>query len=43
MIGVSDLIVVDTGDALLICSQEKAQNVKDVVDLLKRKKANHLL
>ncbi len=34
-IGVEDLILVDTGDALLVCSREKAQNVKDVVNRLK--------
>jgi mannose-1-phosphate guanylyltransferase len=34
-IGVEDLIVVDTGDALLICHKDRAQDVKEVV--------NHLL
>jgi len=35
-IGVEDLIVVDTGDTLLICSREKAQQVKEIVSKLKR-------
>ncbi|MEM5774188.1 MAG: hypothetical protein AAGU05_04235, partial [Anaerolineaceae bacterium] len=34
-IGVEDVILVDTGDALLVCSREKAQNVKDIVNRLK--------
>lgn len=36
-IGVEDLIIVETEDALLVCSRNKAQNVKEVVDLLKEK------
>lgn len=42
-IGVGDLIVVDTGDALLICKRGKSQEVKDVVDYLKRKQMNDYL
>lgn len=34
--GVSDLIVVHSGDAILITNRENAQSVKDVVDYLKR-------
>jgi mannose-1-phosphate guanylyltransferase len=34
-IGVEDLVVVDTGDVLLICSKEQAQRVRQVVHLLK--------
>jgi mannose-1-phosphate guanylyltransferase len=33
-IGVSDLVVVDTGDALMICHKDRAQDVKKVVTLL---------
>jgi mannose-1-phosphate guanylyltransferase len=33
-IGVRDLVVVDTPDALLICSRERAQDVKQLVDEL---------
>ena len=36
-IGVEDLIIVETEDALLVCARNKAQNVKEVVDLLKEK------
>jgi mannose-1-phosphate guanylyltransferase len=34
-IGVQDLVVVDTGDVLLICSKDQAQRVRQVVNLLK--------
>ncbi len=34
-IGLDGMIVVDTGDALLICPKERAQQVKDLVDRLK--------
>jgi mannose-1-phosphate guanylyltransferase len=35
-IGVDNLIVVDTGDALLVCRADRAQDVKKVVEKLKR-------
>lgn len=35
-IGVDDMVVVDTGDALLICKTDQAQKVKDVVEHLKK-------
>ncbi len=35
MIGVDDLIVVDTADAMLICKKGESQKVKDIVDKLK--------
>ncbi len=35
LIGVDDLIVVDTADAMLICKKGDSQKVKDVVDKLK--------
>jgi mannose-1-phosphate guanylyltransferase len=34
-VGLEDMIVVDTGNAVLICRKEDAQKVKKVVDLLK--------
>lgn len=37
VIGLEDVIVVDTEDALLICKRNKSQDVKHVVDALKRK------
>ena len=36
-LGVSDLIVVDTPDAVLVCSRERAQDVKKLVDELKER------
>lgn len=43
IIDVDNIIVVDTHDALLICSKSKAQNVKKVVELLKENKREDLL
>lgn len=37
LVGVDNLIVVDTGDALLVCKKSAAQDVKEVVDYLKKK------
>lgn len=34
-VGVDNLVVVETPDAVLVCPKDKAQNVKDVVDMLK--------
>jgi hypothetical protein len=34
LIGVENLIVVDTGDALLVCDRNRAQDVKGIVDRL---------
>lgn len=34
-IGVEDLVVVDTGDVLLVCHRDQAQRVRQVVDQLK--------
>ena len=42
-IDIDDLIVINTDDALLICKKEKSQEVKEVVDYLKRKQMNDLL
>jgi mannose-1-phosphate guanylyltransferase / mannose-6-phosphate isomerase len=39
-VGVKDLVVVDTPDALLVTSKQEAQNVKRVVDALKERHAN---
>lgn len=37
IIGVEDLIVIDTDDALLICRKGRSQEVKEVVDHLRKK------
>jgi mannose-1-phosphate guanylyltransferase/mannose-6-phosphate isomerase len=36
-VGVSDLVVVETADAILVSHKEKTQNVKKIVDALKAK------
>ncbi len=42
-IGVEDLIIVNTDDALLVCKRGRSQDVKDVADYLKRKQMNEYL
>ncbi len=42
-LGIENLIIVDTEDALLICRRDLAQNVKDVVDAMKRKNLDQYL
>lgn len=37
-LGLKGLIIVDTKDALLVCSKDKAQEVKKIVEILKSKK-----
>jgi len=41
-LGIEDVIIVDTEDALLICSKDKAQNVKEVLNELREKKSEYL-
>ncbi|MBI9072815.1 MAG: mannose-1-phosphate guanylyltransferase [Melioribacteraceae bacterium] len=43
LIGVSNVVVIDTDDALLICKRDKAQNVKEVVDYLKLHNKSNLI
>ncbi|QQG41140.1 MAG: mannose-1-phosphate guanylyltransferase [Candidatus Woesebacteria bacterium] len=43
IVDVDNIIVVDTPDALLICSKSKAQNVKKVVEKLKAENRTELL
>jgi len=43
LIGVQDLLVVETEDALLICSQREDQKVKEIVDKLKKEGKNEFL
>ena len=35
-IGVDDMVLVDTGDVLLVCKSDQAQKVRDVVEHLKK-------
>jgi hypothetical protein len=43
LVGVSDLVVVDTGDALLIGHKSQIQRVKNVVEHLRLHKRDELL
>jgi len=42
-VGVDDLIIVSTGDALLICKRGASQDVKEIVDHIRRKQMNDYL
>ncbi len=42
-LGIENLIIVNTEDALLICSKDRAQEVKELVELMKRKKLDQYL
>jgi mannose-1-phosphate guanylyltransferase len=42
-IGVNDLVVINTDDALLICKRGRTQDVKEISDYLKRKQMNEYL
>ena len=37
IIGLNDICIIDTGDALLVCRKDKAEDVKKVVDYLNQK------
>ena len=43
LIGVQDIVVVDTPDALLVTTRENAQRVKSVVDAIKQSGRDDLL
>lgn len=43
LVDVEDLIIINTDDALLICKRNKSQDVKEVVDYLRRKQITDLL
>ncbi|MGB6648804.1 MAG: mannose-1-phosphate guanylyltransferase [Bacteroidota bacterium] len=42
-IGVEDLIIVNTDDALLVCRKGRSQDVKEISDYLRRKQMNEYL
>ncbi len=42
-VGVDDLIIINTPDAILVCRKGESQNVKEVVDYLRRKQMNDYL
>ncbi|MFQ5583611.1 MAG: mannose-1-phosphate guanylyltransferase [Calditrichia bacterium] len=43
LVGVKNILVVDTGDALLICKKSHSQKVKEVVEVLKKRGLNEFL
>ena len=43
LVGVEDLVVVDTGDAILVCRKDRAQDVKPVLDILRARGRSSLL
>ncbi len=43
MVGVNDIVVVDGGDAILVCRRDCVQQVRDVVETLKRNGKDHLI
>ncbi len=43
LVGVRDLLIVDTEDALLVCSADRDQRVKEVVEILRKTKKSKYL
>src|SRR3989344_3105570 len=43
LVGVTNLVIIDAGDILLVCDKTKAQDVKKLVNLLKEKKLKQYL
>lgn len=43
LVGVNDLIVVDTDDALLVCSKKETEKIRDLVKILEKRKWNRYL
>lgn len=42
-VGIEDLIIIDTDDAVLVCRKGRSQEVKEVVDFLRKKGLNEYL
>lgn len=42
-VGLSNIVIIDAGDALLVCAEDKVQDVKKVVETLKTKGRKELL
>jgi mannose-1-phosphate guanylyltransferase len=42
-IGLQDLVIVETDDALLVCPQDRSQDVRKIVDLLRARGREDLL
>jgi len=43
LVGLEDVVVIDTDDALLVCRRDKSQDVRKIVDELKSRKRKDLL
>jgi mannose-1-phosphate guanylyltransferase len=43
LVGVDDLVVVDSGDALLVCRKDRSQDVREVVTMLEKAGVTRLL
>jgi len=43
VLGMNDIVVVDTGDALLVCPKSQAQRVKEIISKLQEKNQHDLL
>ena len=43
LVGVSDVVVVDGGDAILVCARRDVQKVRDIVEALKKSGKEHLV
>lgn len=43
VLGLNDVIVINTDDAILICNRHQAQDVKEIVEIAKRKKLSQYL
>jgi hypothetical protein len=43
LIGVENVVVVDAGDAILVCRRDRAQDVRKLVAELKRRGRNDLV
>ena len=43
LVGVDDLVVVDSGDALLVCRKDRSQDVREVVTVLEKTGVKRLL
>jgi mannose-1-phosphate guanylyltransferase len=41
-IGIDDLVVVDTGDVLLVCRKDQAQKVREIVNQLRTDGKNYV-
>jgi len=42
-IGVENLIIIETGDAIMVCHKDRAQDVRKVTDIIKRRGLDNLL